>query len=129
MNSTITKTESGSPVEILQNIVEILDRGQCVDLPHVFVGALFIFVLCAKTTYLPISIPAFLLGGYQEWSLHKLDGISTIRYSLLSILFCWFGTFVYRLARRRMMMHRLVCLLLLVKSPKLIESSLGLLII
>jgi hypothetical protein len=104
----LTNTDSDSPDDIFQHVAEILGRAQSVSLPHVFVGALFLFVLRAETTYLPISIPAFILGSYKEWTLRKQYGISTIKYSLCSILVCWLGTFAYRLAKRRMKMHKLV---------------------
>jgi hypothetical protein len=106
MNST--KTPRGSSNNVFVEVVEVLRNGQFLDLPHVLVAAFFIFTVRAKTTYLPVLIPAFLFGTYQEWTLHKQDGISTIKYSLLSILVCWLGTFAYRLTKQRMIMHKLV---------------------
>jgi uncharacterized membrane protein YdjX (TVP38/TMEM64 family) len=103
MNLTETKQ-----APTFQNLVEGLGQAQSVDRSHIFVAALFIFALHAKTTFLPLSIPAFVLGSYHEWLLYKSDGISTIKYSLGSLLACWVGTFAYRLAKRRMMVHNLV---------------------
>ena len=87
---------------------EVIGQAQSLDRAHLLVAALFIFVLNAKTTFLPISVPSFILGSYYEWSLYKSEGISTIKYSLGALLACWVGTFAYRLAKRRMMVHHLV---------------------
>lgn len=124
---SLNKTQSGSSADDFSGLLESLQDAQSVGLTRVLVAALFIFVLRAKTTYVPISVPALLLASYQEWSLYKLHDISTVKYSLYSILGCWFGTFAYRLAKRRMMMHKLVhpCSLSLFMNHKLIEQSLG----
>lgn len=118
----MNKTQSGSSDNALQHAFQIIEGVTSVDIPHVLVVVLFVFVLRAKIAYLPIFVPAFLLSAYQEWSLHAEDGISTIKYSLSSILVCWFGTFACRLAKRRMMMHNLVRpLRLMVHELKLIQ--------
>jgi hypothetical protein len=104
----LTQSETHLPDGSFQNLAGLLNHAQSVDLPHLLVAVLFVFVLRANTTYLPVSVPAYLLSSYQEWLLRK-DGLSTIKYSLCSILVCWFGTFAYRLATRRMMMRKLVC--------------------
>jgi hypothetical protein len=97
-----------SPHNAFQNAALALSSLPSVDLPHVLVVVFFLFVLRAKTTYLPISVPAFLLAAYREWALLKKDGTSIFKYSLSSILACWFGTFAYRLVKHRIMMHHLV---------------------
>ena len=113
--------ESGSADNAVQNVFQVMRSAQCVvDLPHVLVAALYVIVLSAKIAYVPLVVPAFLLSAYREYSLQTEDGISTIRYTLSSILVCWFGTFAYRLAKRRMMMHKLVRLFTTTQKRKLI---------
>ena len=103
----LTKKESGSSANIWPSPLEFLGHAPSVGLARLLIAALFIFVLRVKTTYLPILVPALSLASYCEWSLRKKHGITTVKYSLYAILGCWFGTFIYRLAQRRMMMHKL----------------------
>lgn len=106
-----TKTIQVLHNDFLQSTARALKCAQNVDLPHVFVGALFIFVLRARTTYPPLSIPAFFLASYYEWCLYTQDDIVMTKYSLFSLLISWLVTFSYRLAKRRAKMHNLVSLL------------------
>ncbi|KAG0650707.1 Aflatoxin biosynthesis N [Hyphodiscus hymeniophilus] len=88
-------------------VAQVLGSAQSVDFPHLLVVALFMFVVRIDTSYLPISVPAFLLAIYHEWTLVEKNDESTIKYSLSSIFICWFGTFAYRLAKRRLKAHEL----------------------
>lgn len=102
-------TKAASTYDTFANLADVLGQAQSMDRQHLSVAALFIFVFWAKTAYRPTLVPAFLLGTYHEWSLTQGGGIPTAKYSLYAILTCWLGTFAYRLATRRMMVHKLVC--------------------
>jgi hypothetical protein len=104
----ITESKSVSIHSALQEASKLFQSIPSMDYPHILVVALFILVLHARTTYLPVSIPAFLLSAYREWSLRAEGGVSTIKYSLSSILVCWLGTFAYRLLKRRLLLHSMV---------------------
>jgi len=83
-----TKTDLSASHDTLQLALKLVDQAQSIDRSHLVVAALFIFVLNERTTFTPISIPAFILAGYHEWSLYNNDGISTIKYTLSVILIC-----------------------------------------
>jgi hypothetical protein len=92
----------------VRSLLEILLSNPSFFLSHGIIILLFIFFLRAEITYLSISIPAVLLASYHEWTLNIRDGNSTIRYSALGLLIPWLATFLYRLAKRRTLMHNLV---------------------
>jgi hypothetical protein len=91
----------------VRSLLEIPFSNSSFVFSHSIIILLFIF-FGAETTYLPISILPLLLVSYHEWKLIIRDGTSTIRYSVLSLLMSWLASILYRLARRRMLMHNLV---------------------
>lgn len=85
-----------------------LASDQSFVLSHSFIILLFLFLVHEGATYLPLSIPAVLLATYHAWTIHMRDGTSTIRYTVLGVVIPWLVTFIYRLMKRRILMHNLV---------------------
>jgi hypothetical protein len=91
----------------VRSLLEIPFSNSYFFLSHSIIILLFI-IFEAGTTYLPISILPLLLVSYHEWKLIIRDGTSTIRYSVLSFLISWLASILYRVAKRRTLMHNLV---------------------
>ena len=104
MNHTVSRGHA----KISEIILGLPDLAQPFIQPHASVVVLFLILLQWQVTYLPIAIPAIILAGYQEWMLYTQSGISTTRYSVLSLLVPWMSTCIYRLVTSRLRLHKLV---------------------
>lgn len=107
MNSTKPSTSPEDQLAIVLGVpvpasVEPLVRA------HIVAVLLFAFLLRLRVVYLPLTIPILTVAGYYEWTLYKQDNTSTARYIIVGLLGAWTTTFLYRLIRRRMLMHSLV---------------------
>jgi len=100
--------DTGAAEYRIQQLFQVFASDQSFAFKHGFVILLFMFLVHLRMTYLPLSILVVLLATYHEWTLNIRDGTSTIRYTVLGVLIPWLVTFMYRLSKRRMLMHNLV---------------------
>ncbi|KAM0127293.1 hypothetical protein ACHAP3_008861 [Botrytis cinerea] len=108
LETAMNRTKTGYDVSaITHTFLGVPESVRLLLLQHVVAFLLFAALSRMRTTYLPLSVPAILLAGYQEWAIYIRDGTSTMRYSIIGLLIPWMTTFAYRFVTRRVLMHNL----------------------